>query len=259
MSHEVVLDASALLALLNEEPGAERVAPYIPGALISAVNLAEAVGKLAEAGVPPGVVMEVVLSLGLNVVARPVAGETIVISGAAGSVGSLVGQMAKAEGLRVIGVAGTDEKCQWLEEELGFDKAINYRSANLEAQLAAATPDGVDIYFENTGGPIQQLVFDCMNRFGRISVCGMISDYNRATPAPGPSWVDINLKALRVEGFVVVDHYDKAPQAVEMLTSLLQGGKLKYRAHTLHGLDSAIEGVNLLFSGENKGKLLVAL
>ncbi|MCB1853764.1 MAG: NADP-dependent oxidoreductase [Halieaceae bacterium] len=197
--------------------------------------------------------------VGLNVVARPVAGETIVISGAAGSVGSLVGQMAKAEGLRVIGVAGTDEKCQWLEEELGFDKAINYRSANLEAQLAAATPDGVDIYFENTGGPIQQLVFDCMNRFGRISVCGMISDYNRATPAPGPSWVDINLKALRVEGFVVVDHYDKAPQAVEMLTSLLQGGKLKYRAHTLHGLDSAIEGVNLLFSGENKGKLLVAL
>ena len=197
--------------------------------------------------------------VGLNVIARPVAGETIVISGAAGSVGSLVGQMAKAEGLRVIGVAGTDEKCQWLEEELGFDKAINYRSADLEQQLAAATPDGVDIYFENTGGPVQQLVFNRMNRFGRISVCGMISDYNRETPAPGPSWVDINLKALRVEGFVVVDHYDKAPQAVELLSGLLQDGKLKYRAHVLHGLESAIEGVNLLFSGENKGKLLVEL
>jgi NADPH-dependent curcumin reductase CurA len=197
--------------------------------------------------------------VGLMVVARPVAGETLVVSGAAGSVGSLVGQIAKAQGLRVIGVAGTDEKCQWLEQELGFDRAINYKSADLAGQLAAATPDGVDIYFENTGGPVQQLVFDRLNRFGRVSVCGMISDYNREHPAPGPSWVDINLKALRVEGFVVVDHYDKAPQAVAMLTGLLQEGKLKYRAHVLHGLDSAIEGVNLLFSGENKGKLLVEL
>jgi len=197
--------------------------------------------------------------VGLNVIARPVAGETLVVSGAAGSVGSLVGQMAKAEGLRVIGVAGTDEKCQWLEQELGFDKAINYTSADVEEQLAAATPDGVDIYFENTGGPIQQMVFNRLNRFGRVSVCGMISEYNRETPAPGPSWVDINLKALRVEGFVVVDHYDKAPQAVETLTGYLEKGQLKYRDHTLHGLDSAIEGVSLLFSGENRGKLLVEL
>jgi len=197
--------------------------------------------------------------VGLMEVARPVAGETMVVSGAAGSVGSLVGQMGKALGLRVIGVAGTDEKCQWLEQELGFDKALNYKSAGLAEQLAAATPDGVDIYFENTGGPIQQLVFNRLNRFGRVSVCGMISEYNREAPTPGPSWVDINLKALRVEGFVVVDHYDKVPKAVEMLTGLLQQGQLKYRAHVLQGLESAIDGVNLLFSGENKGKLLVEL
>jgi NADPH-dependent curcumin reductase CurA len=197
--------------------------------------------------------------VGLMEIAKPVAGETMVVSGAAGSVGSLVGQMGKALGLRVVGVAGTDEKCQWLEQELGFHKALNYKSADLEQQLAAATPDGVDVYFENTGGPIQQLVFNRMNRFGRISVCGMISEYNREAPNPGPSWVDINLKALRVEGFVVVDHYDKAPRAVEMLSGLLQQGKLKYRAHVLQGLESAIDGVNLLFSGDNKGKLLVEL
>ncbi|WP_372866271.1 NADP-dependent oxidoreductase, partial [Pseudomonas sp.] len=197
--------------------------------------------------------------VGLFEVLRPKAGETLVVSGAAGSVGSLVGQMAKAEGLRVIGIAGSDDKCRWLEEELGFDRAINYRSANLAEQLAEATPNGVDAYFENTGGPIQQLVFDRMNRFGRISVCGMIAEYNRDVPAPGPSWVDINLKALRVEGFVIVDHYDKAPKAVEVLTGYLQKGQIKYRAHVLQGLESAIEGVNLLFNGDNQGKLLVEL
>ncbi|MGF6396026.1 NADP-dependent oxidoreductase [Pseudomonas plecoglossicida] len=197
--------------------------------------------------------------VGLMEVTQPKPGETLVVSGAAGSVGSLVGQIAKAEGLRVIGIAGSDEKCRWLEDELGFDRAINYRSANLAEQLAEATPDGVDIYFENTGGPIQQLVFKRMNRFGRISVCGMIADYNSEEPTPGPNWMEINFKALRVEGFVIVDHYDKAPKAVEALTGYLQKGQLKYRTHMLHGLDSAIDGVNLLFSGENHGKLLVKL
>jgi|SRR3990167_1119100 len=195
--------------------------------------------------------------VGLFEVLRPKAGETLVVSGAAGSVGSLVGQMAKAEGLRVVGVAGSDEKCRWLVEELGFDAAINYRSANLAEQLAEATPNGIDCYFENTGGPIQQLVYSRMNRFGRICVCGMISDYNRETPMPGPNWMDINLKALRVEGFVIVDHYDKAPKAVETITGYLQKGQLKYRAHVLEGLDSAIDGINMLFNGENQGKLLV--
>lgn len=197
--------------------------------------------------------------VGLMEVARPKAGQTLVVSGAAGSVGSLVGQMAKAEGLRVVGIAGSDEKCRWLEDELGFDRAINYRSANLAEQLAEATPDGVDIYFENTGGPIQELVFKRMNRLGCITVCGMISEYNREEPTPGPSWVDINLKALRVEGFVIVDHYDKAPKAVEALTGYLQRGQIKYRAHVLKDLESAIDGVNLLFSGKNEGKLLVEL
>jgi NADPH-dependent curcumin reductase CurA len=197
--------------------------------------------------------------LGLMEIARAKAGETLAVSGAAGSVGSIAGQIGKAEGLRVIGFAGSDEKCAWLEQELGFDKAINYKTADLKAELRAAAPDGVDVYFENTGGPVQQVVFDHLNRFGRVAVCGMIADYNRDTPAPGPSWKDINLKALTVQGFVIVDHYDKVPRMSEALAGYLERGQLRYRAHTLHGLESAIEGINMLFTGENQGKLLVEL
>ncbi|WP_160151767.1 NADP-dependent oxidoreductase [Microbulbifer sp. ALW1] len=197
--------------------------------------------------------------VGLIKIGRPQAGETILISGAAGSVGSLVGQIAKAEGLRVVGTAGSDEKCRWLEDELGFDKAINYKSDDLAAQLDDACPNGIDLFFENTGGPIQQLAYDRMNRFGRILVCGMISEYNFEMPAPGPNWMDINLKALRVEGFVVPDHLDKAQEATEVLANYVQKGQIRFRTHVLEGLESAIDGINLLFNGGNQGKLLVKL
>ena len=195
--------------------------------------------------------------VGLMKIGRPVEGETMVVSGAAGSVGSLVGQIGKAEGLRVIGVAGSEEKCRWLEDELGFDKAINYKDADLGEKLAAATPEGVDLYFENTGGPIQHLVFDRMNRLGKIVVCGNIAQYSKEVPDPGPSWVDINLKALRVEGFVITDHYDKVDESMSAMMNYLQKGQIKFRSHVLEGLDSAVKGVQLLFSGQNQGKLFV--
>lgn len=213
------------------------------------------VGALLSALYVPGLTAYV----GLMKIGRPVKGETLVVTGAAGSVGSLVGQIAKAEGLRVVGVAGSDEKCRWLEDELGFDKAINYKDADLEAQLAAATPNGIDLYFENTGGPIQLMAFNRMNRLGKMVVCGNIAEYDNAEPAPGPSWVDINLKALRVEGFVITDHYDKAEESTAAMMGYLQKGQLKFRSHVLKGLDSAVEGVQMLFSGQNKGKLYVKL
>lgn len=196
---------------------------------------------------------------GLMNVGKAKAGETIVVSGAAGSVGSMVGQIAKAEGLTVIGTAGTDEKCQWLTEELGFDAAINYKSASLNQELAAAAPNGVDLYFENTGGAVQHAMFDLMNAHGRIMVCGMISDYNTATPSAGPNWVPIIKKRLSIQGFTMPDHYDKIPQMMQAMSKYLMDGKIKYRAHTLQGLESAIEGINLLFTGGNTGKLMVAL
>ncbi len=219
--------------------------------------------------IPPGVSPEAVLCVlalpgltaykGLMDIGKPQAGETLVVSGAAGSVGSMVGQLGKAEGMTVIGTAGSDEKCQWLTDDLGFDAAINYKSDDLAAQLKAATPDGVDIYFENTGGPVQDIVFHRMNAHGRIVVCGMIADYNTATPAPGPNWINIVKKRLAITGFTMPDHWNEVPEMMQKLGAYLAAGKLKYRAHKLDGLESAIEGINLLFTGGNIGKLMVKL
>ncbi|HSG98213.1 MAG TPA: NADP-dependent oxidoreductase [Woeseiaceae bacterium] len=218
---------------------------------------------------PPGVSAEAVLCVlalpgltayqGLMEIGKPKAGETLVVSGAAGSVGSMVGQLAKAEGLTVIGTAGSDEKCRWLEDELGFDKAINYRSDDLARQLQEATPQGVDLYFENTGGPVQHIVFSQMNAHGRIIVCGMIADYNTDKPAPGPNWLNIIRRRLTITGFTMPDHWDDVPRMMQELAGYLAEGKLKYRAHKLEGLESAIEGINLLFTGGNTGKLMVVL
>lgn len=229
-----------------------------------AVSDGAGLNKLPD-GVSPEAVLCVLALPGLTAyqglmrIGKPKAGETLVVSGAAGSVGSLVGQLGKAEGLTVIGTAGSDEKCRWLSSELGFDAAVNYRSEGLEAQLAAATPDGVDLYFENTGGPVQQIVFQRMNAHGRIIVCGMIADYNSASPAPGPNWINIIRKRLTIRGFTMPDHWDDVPGIMQELAGYLSAGKLKYRAHKLDGLESAIEGINLLFTGGNEGKLMVVL
>jgi NADPH-dependent curcumin reductase CurA len=219
--------------------------------------------------IPPGIPAEAVLSVmalpgftayqGLMEIGKPKAGETLVVSGAAGSVGSIVGQIGKAEGLRVVGTAGSDEKCKWLETELGFDKAINYKSDTLAKQVAAATPDGVDLYFENTGGPVQHIIFSRMNAHGRIIVCGMIADYNTDIPSPGPNWMNIVRRRLTIQGFTMPDHWDKVPKITEKLMAYYMAGNLKYRAHKLQGLESAIEGINLLFTGGNTGKLMVEL
>jgi NADPH-dependent curcumin reductase CurA len=196
---------------------------------------------------------------GLFNVGKPKAGETLVVTGAAGSVGSLVGQLAKADGLRVVGVAGGEEKCRWLVDELGFDGAIDYKSGDLAKKLAALTPDGVDIFFENTGGPIQQLIFDRMNAHGRIVVCGMIADYLSPNPAPGPNWIRVIKKRLTIQGFTMPDHFGEVPQLLAKLVPYVMAGKIKYRAHVLNGLESAITGLPMLFRGENEGKLMVKL
>lgn len=189
----------------------------------------------------------------------PKVGETIVVSGAAGSVGSIVGQLAKADGLNVIGVAGDQEKCDWICDELGFDGAINYKSDDIPARLKELAPKGVDIYFENTGGPIQHHVFDQMNAHGRIVVCGMIADYTSATPSAGPNWIPLVKKRITVRGFAMPDHFGDAQQLTEKLTPYVMEGKIKFRTHILEGLESAIDGLNLFFNGGNRGKLIVKL
>jgi NADPH-dependent curcumin reductase CurA len=190
---------------------------------------------------------------------NPKAGETIVVSGAAGSVGSIVGQLAKAEGLNVIGVAGDDEKCDWIVDDLGFDGAINYKTDDIASKLAELSPNGVDIYFENTGGPIQNHVFERMNAHGRIVVCGMIADYGKATPSAGPNWIPLIKKRISIRGFAMPDHFHEAPELLARLTPYVMSGKIKYRSHILEGLETAIGGLNLFFTGGNKGKLIVKL
>ncbi len=219
--------------------------------------------------IPPGSDPEIILAVfalpgltatqGLFGFADPKAGETIVVTGAAGSVGSLVGQLAKADGLKVIGVAGDDEKCQWITGVLGFDGAINYKTDDIALTLLDLTPKGVDIFFENTGGPIQQQVFNRMNVHGRIIVCGMISDYVSARPSPGPNWIPLIKKRVTVRGFAMTDHLGEASELRAKLAPYVANGKIKFRTHVLEGLESAPEGLNLFFSGGNRGKLMVRL
>lgn len=196
---------------------------------------------------------------GLFEIGKPKSGETIVVSGAAGSVGSIVGQLAKADGLTVVGVVGSDEKAEWITKELGFDGAINYKTDDLASKLAELTPNGIDIYFENTGGPIQEHVFARMNTHGRIAVCGMIADYAKEVPSPGPNWIPMIKKRLTVQGYAMPDHFGDIPKLLEKLTPYVMQGKIKHRTHVLEGLESAITGLNLFFTGGNKGKLVVKL
>ncbi|MEO9947109.1 NADP-dependent oxidoreductase [Paraglaciecola sp.] len=219
--------------------------------------------------VQPGLDPEMVLSVfalpgltatqGLFGFGHPKPGETILISGAAGSVGSIVGQLAKAEGLDVIGVAGSDEKCKWLVDDLGFDGAINYKSDDIDAKIKEFAPKGVDIYFENTGGPIQHHAIENMNAHGRVVVCGMISDYAAETPSAGPNWIPIIKKRITIQGYAMPDHFPQVAELVSKLTPYVMQGKVKYRAHVLEGLESAIDGLNMLLTGANKGKLIVKL
>jgi NADPH-dependent curcumin reductase len=195
---------------------------------------------------------------GLLEVGQPKAGETLLISGAAGSVGSLVGQIGKIKGLRVVGIAGSDEKCNWLREELAFDAALNYREANFKKELKAACPNGVDIYFENVGGEILETALYLMNTFGRVVACGMISLYNAIQAVPGPANFPLVIsKRLKIQGFIATDYSSKVKEMVSSFTQWYNSGQLKYRVDIVRGLEKAPVAINKLFDGSNHGKLMV--
>lgn len=223
----------------------------------------EGVNKI-DPNIPPETVLSVFALPGLTAthglfnIGHPKAGETLIVTGAAGSVGSIVGQLAKAEGLRVIGVAGSDEKCDWITNQLGFDAAINYKTDDLSERLDVVAPDGIDLFFENTGGDIQSLIVERMNAHGRIMVCGLIADYT-GQPSPGPNWLPIIKRRLTIQGFTMPDHLHKAPELIAKLTPYVQAGQIQYRSHILTGLDSAADGLNLFLTGDNHGKLIVEL
>jgi NADPH-dependent curcumin reductase CurA len=195
---------------------------------------------------------------GLLDIGKPRAGETLVVSAAAGAVGSLVGQIGKIQGCRVVGIAGRDEKCRWITEELGFDAAINYKTESVLESLKKHCPKGIDIYFENVGGEILDAVLSLINLRARIVLCGMIALYNAVEPVPGPyNFINILIKRARVEGFLVLDYVDRAQEAVVALAQWLAEGKIRYRVEVVEGLEQAPRAVNKLFDGSHSGKLIV--
>jgi NADPH-dependent curcumin reductase CurA len=195
---------------------------------------------------------------GLLEVGQAKAGETVVVSAAAGAVGSLVGQIGKIHGCRVVGLAGTDEKCAWLTRDLGFDAAINYKTGPLRPRLAAQCPNGIDVHFENVGGEILDTALSLINLRARIVLCGLIAQYNNELPPPGPRWFgNILLKRARVEGFIILDYARRFPEAFAALGRWLAEGRLRYRVDLVEGLEQAPVAINRLFEGANIGKLLV--
>ena len=197
---------------------------------------------------------------GLLDIGRPVAGETLVVSAAAGAVGSLVGQIGKIKGCHVVGIAGSDDKCQWITQELGFDAAINYKTEDVPARLRAHCPSGIDIDFENVGGSILEAILAQINLRARIVLCGLIAGYNATSPQPGPAnFANVLVRRARIEGFIVLDYAPRAMEAIQDLVTWHQQGRLQYRIDEVHGLDQAPNALSRLFTGGNTGKLLVTL
>lgn len=195
---------------------------------------------------------------GLLEIGRPKAGETLVVSGAAGAVGSLVGQIGKIVGCRVVGVAGSDEKCRWLTEDLGFDAALNYKREPVLSRLRRLCPSGIDVHFENVGGEILDAALAFINQRARIVLCGLISQYNEFVPPPGPRFLgNVLIRRARIEGFIVLDYRDRFAEAFAPLARWMAEGRLRYRADIVEGLEQAPIAVNRLFTGGNIGKLLV--
>ena len=195
---------------------------------------------------------------GLLDVGRPAPGDTVVVSAASGAVGAVVGQIAKIKGCRAVGIAGSDAKVAYVREELGFDAAINYRTEDVDRALGAACPDGVQVYFDNTGGPITDAVFNHITRGARSVICGQISQYNLAEPDLGPR----NLRVLivhraRIEGFLVFDYADRYPEGLAALAGWIADGRLSYREDIAEGLEHAPAAFRGMLEGRNFGKQLV--
>jgi NADPH-dependent curcumin reductase CurA len=218
---------------------------------------------------PPGIEPTAALSVfghigltayfGLLEVGKPKAGETVLVSGAAGATGSLVGQIAKLQGCRVVGTAGSDAKCAWLTGELGFDAAINHKKGGLFNAVAAACPTGVDVFFDNVGGPILDVALNHLAMRGRVVLCGAISQDHAREPQGPPGYLHLIAKRGRMEGFIVLDYAPRAQEAITQLAAWVMQGKLKYQVDIVDGLERAPSALLRLFDGSHKGKLLVRM
>jgi NADPH-dependent curcumin reductase CurA len=196
--------------------------------------------------------------VGITQIGKPQPGETVVVSAACGAVGSVAGQLAKAKGARVVGIAGGPDKTATLTNELGFDAAVDYKADDWAEQLRAATPDGIDVDFENVGGDIMDAVFARLNLRSRVALCGLISGYNEEGPPAGPrAFGNLLIKRSTLQGFIVLDHFHQAPEAVAEISALMAEGKLKPLETVVEGFEQLPEAINMLFDGANRGKLVL--
>lgn len=199
--------------------------------------------------------------VGLLDIGQPKAGETVFVSAASGAVGAVVCQIAKIKGCRVVGSAGSAEKIAWLTEVAGIDAAFNYKKANnLSAALRKHCPDGIDVYFDNVGGDHLEAAITLMNSFGRIVLCGMISEYNATAPVPGPgNLVSAVRKRLLLKGFIILDHLDRLPSFQADMQTWIKAGKIKWQETIVEGIENAPQAFIGLFEGQNVGKMLVKI
>nr|BBX76663.1 NADP-dependent oxidoreductase [Mycobacterium florentinum] len=224
--------------------------PLFPVDVADGVSPSAYMGALGTTGLTAWV--------GIRDIGKPQPGETVVVSAAAGAVGSIAGQLAKADGARVVGIAGGPDKCRLLTEELGFDAAVDYRADDWAAQLRAATPNGIDVDFENVGGVIMDAVFARLNIRARVALCGLISGYNESEPPPGPrAFGNLLIQRATLQGFIVLDHLGRAPEAVREISGLIAAGKLTPLETVVEGFEQLPTAINMLFDGKNVGKLMV--
>ncbi len=229
------------------------------------IEKAENLRKVDVQKVPPGYYLGILgmpgftAYFGMMEICKPVKGDTVVVSGAAGAVGVVAGQIAKLQETRVIGIAGSDEKCRLLKEQFGYDEAINYKtSKSMRKDLAALCPEGVDAYFDNVGGEITEAVAANLDFHARIALCGQISQYNNLKPYVGYSILPHLLtRSVLLQGFIVSNYSDHFSEAISHLTQWLNEGKLKYTETIIDGFDKLPEAFLGLFSGTNQGKMLV--
>jgi NADPH-dependent curcumin reductase CurA len=197
--------------------------------------------------------------VGLTEIGQPKPGESVVVAAASGAVGSVVGQIAKIKGCRAVGIAGGAEKCRFVVDALGFDACVDHRAPDLAKQLAAACPAGIDVYFENVGGAVQQAVWPLLNDFARIPVCGLIAQYNATTPMPGPDMFSVLRKRLLLRGFIYSDFAAKLGDFLRDVGEWVRTGRLKYREDIVEGLENAPAAFLGLLQGKNFGKMLVKM
>jgi NADPH-dependent curcumin reductase CurA len=221
--------------------------------------------------IPPGIDPPLVMSVlgvtgmtayfGMIDVGRVAEGDTVVVSGAAGATGSVAGQIARIKGAsKVVGIAGTPEKCAWIVDELGFDAAVNYKTDDVAAALRSSCPHGIDLYYDNVGGDILDTCLAQLAMRGRIVLCGAISVYNEKTRPPGPRNIfNLIVKRGRMEGFLVLDYLDRFLEAQIEMVGWLADDKVKHAEHLVDGLHRAPDALNLLFTGGNTGKVIVTL